>query len=236
MRTMVFDGDAFVERFNTVVERPRRRRDPGHDDGRRRHGGPPSEGTRGAAASRSHDGPASHVRSRSLQDLARLLPTVSRRTDVRVVVLTNPGTDDRHAAVEQAAAALGAQHQVVTVARPEEIDDAFEVMRENGSGLSSNGPAARCSSHNRQRIADLAIQSRLPAACYSKEYGRARRALLTGVVEVNKPVDGTDEHSTADDVAHRDAAGCGSETAPAQRLRACRRRRYRAIASSRGPG
>ena len=116
------------------------------------------------------------MQGKRVELLKELVPTL-----VRVAVLTNPGVDDRHAAVEQATASLGIQREVVTVARPDEIDHAFELMKGKGIGAVVELPRSPLFFAHRQRIADLALQSRLPAACYSKEYVEAGCLLYYGV-------------------------------------------------------
>ena len=91
---------------------------------------------------------------------------------LRVALLTNPGTgsDDRQRAVEEAAAALGIQQEVVTVGRAEELENAFAVMKAKRVDAVLELPRSPLFFPLRQRVADLAVQNRLPAACYSKEY------------------------------------------------------------------
>lgn len=89
---------------------------------------------------------------------------------VRVAVLTNAGTDDRHRAVERAAASLGIQRELVTVGRPEEIDDAFRLMKAKRVGAVVEVPRSPLFYAHRQRIADLALQTGLPMMCSAKEF------------------------------------------------------------------
>jgi putative tryptophan/tyrosine transport system substrate-binding protein len=90
---------------------------------------------------------------------------------VHVAVLTT-GVDDEVREVERAAASLGIRRDVVTVARPEEIDQAFTLMKAKRVGAVVEMSRPIIYAH-RQRIADLAVQTRLPMICSAKEYVEA---------------------------------------------------------------
>jgi putative ABC transport system substrate-binding protein len=90
---------------------------------------------------------------------------------VRVAVLTT-GADDEVREVELAAASLGIQRDVVTVARLEEIDQAFMLMKAKRVGAVVEMSRPIIYAH-RQRIADLAVQTGLPMMCAAKEYVEA---------------------------------------------------------------
>jgi putative ABC transport system substrate-binding protein len=115
------------------------------------------------------------MQGKRLELLKEIVPGLAR-----VAVLTNPGSDDRHRAVEHAAARLGIQREVVTVARAEEIGEAFTLMKAKRVGAVIELPRSPLFFPLRRRIADLAIESRLPAACYSKEYVEAGCLLYYG--------------------------------------------------------
>lgn len=115
------------------------------------------------------------MQGKRLELLKEIVPGLGR-----VAVLTNPGSDDRHRAVEHAAALLGIQREVVTVARAEEIGEAFTLMKAKRVGAVMELPRSPLFFAHRQRIADLAVQNRLPAACYSKEYVEAGCLLYYG--------------------------------------------------------
>ena len=116
------------------------------------------------------------MQGKRLELLKELLPSL-----VRVAILTNPGsTDDRQVALEHAVASLGMQREVVTVTRAEELDDAFATMKAKRVGAVVEVPRSPLFFAHRQRIADLALQSHLPAACYSKEYVEAGCLLYYG--------------------------------------------------------
>ncbi|MGH2404847.1 MAG: ABC transporter substrate-binding protein [bacterium] len=90
---------------------------------------------------------------------------------VRVAVLTT-GADDEVREVERAAASLGIQRDVVTVTRPEEIDQAFMLMKAKRVGAVVEMSRPIIYAH-RQRIADPAVQTGLPMMCAAKEYVEA---------------------------------------------------------------
>jgi putative tryptophan/tyrosine transport system substrate-binding protein len=115
------------------------------------------------------------MQEKRLELLKEMIPGLGR-----IAVLTNPGSDDRHRAVERATALLGIQRETVTVARAEEIDEAFTVMKAKRVDAVMELPRSPLFFAHRQRIADLAVQNRLPAACYSKEYVEAGCLLYYG--------------------------------------------------------
>jgi putative tryptophan/tyrosine transport system substrate-binding protein len=106
------------------------------------------------------------VQGKRVQLLKEAIPGL-----VRVAVLTT-GAEDEVREVERAAASLGIQRDVVTVARPEELDQAFMLMKAKrvGAVLEMSRPIIYA---HRQRIADLAIQTGLPMMCAAKEYVEA---------------------------------------------------------------
>jgi ABC-type uncharacterized transport system substrate-binding protein len=86
---------------------------------------------------------------------------------VRVAVLTT-GADEEVREVERAAASLGIQREVVTVVRPEDIDQAFTLMKAKRVGAVVEMSRPIIYAH-RQRTADLAVQTGLPMICAAKE-------------------------------------------------------------------
>jgi len=82
--------------------------------------------------------------------------------------------------VTRAAASLGLQHEVVTVARPEQMDQAFVLIKERRADAILELPSGPMFYAHRQRIADLALRSRLPIMCSAKEFVQAGCLLYYG--------------------------------------------------------
>ena len=90
-----------------------------------------------------------------------------------LAVLTNAGVDSRHQAVEHAAASLGIQHETVVVGGPQELDNAFGLMKAKRIGAVLEVPRSPFFYAHRQRIVDLALKSGLPMMCSQKEFVQA---------------------------------------------------------------
>ena len=107
------------------------------------------------------------IAGKQLQLLKEVVPTASR-----IAVLTNP-TNRSHAAfakeVKVAARSLGAQVQVLEAPNPDQLDSAFAAMtKEHAAALLVLTDSMFVG--QRQRIADLAAKSRVPALYSQKEF------------------------------------------------------------------
>ena len=107
------------------------------------------------------------IAGKQLQLLKEVAPGASR-----VAVLTNP-TNRSHAAFARelmvAARSLGAQLQVLEAPNPDQLDNAFAAMtRERAAALLVLTDSMFVG--QRQRVADLAARSRLPALYSQKEF------------------------------------------------------------------
>ena len=107
------------------------------------------------------------IAGKQLQLLKEVAPTASR-----VAVLTNP-TNKSHAAfareLKVAARSLGAQLQVLEAPNPDQLDSAFAAMtRDRAAALLVLTDSMFVG--QRQRVADLAARSRLPALYSQREF------------------------------------------------------------------
>ena len=97
----------------------------------------------------------------------------------RVAILTTGGGEDEVREVEHAATSLGIAHDMVTVARVDEFDNAFALMKEKGVGgvIEMSRPLIYA---HRQRVAELAIKAGLPMICSARESVEAGCLLYYG--------------------------------------------------------
>lgn len=119
---------------------------------------------------------ALELHGKRLQLLKEAVPGLAH-----VGILTNPtGADEGLREVERAAALLGIQRDVVTVARPDEMHRAFALIKAKSVGAVLEVPGGTTFYAHRQRIADLALQTGLPMMCSAKEFVEAGCLLYYG--------------------------------------------------------
>jgi putative ABC transport system substrate-binding protein len=119
------------------------------------------------------------LQGKRVELLKEAVPGLARVAILTATPAIQTGGDDEVPEVERAAAALGIQPDVVTVARPEELDQAFTLMRAKRIGAVVEMSRPMIYAH-RQRIADLAVQTRLPMMCSAREYAEAGCLLYYG--------------------------------------------------------
>ncbi len=111
---------------------------------------------------------AADLLGKRLQLLKEAVPNVSR-----MAVLWDPTFPGIRAAVSEAKAAaraLGVQLELLEARSPSDLDNAFAAMTREGAVFVFGSPMLLT---HRARIAELALKSRLPAACASRDYVEA---------------------------------------------------------------
>jgi putative ABC transport system substrate-binding protein len=114
---------------------------------------------------------------KQLELLKEIVPRITRVAVLGITENPTSGTDLQ--VTKDAARILGLQLQILEVGGPEEFGSAFsEISRGRSGGLLGLGSPGML--NNRQHIADLAIERRLPAVFWQKEHAQAGALMAYG--------------------------------------------------------